>query len=302
MITTHILCKNNQETIKKTLDSILPLEGKIIIGNLGSTDDTLAICKEHGCRVISFKGDRSEIRNNLAKESTTEWQFYLEPGEELSGGHDLFYDLKGCAKRVYVVQDNMISKEARIWNKEKFINPVHEYLDGDTEPINIFISGYTVEDQLEGLLEWKKKSPQAAEVDYYLACQYLIRKEYDKFLRHADLFLFRDGRTSQPTILMHYYLAQVWLHVKKNSQEAIRHILYCLAEKPLMSEFWCFLGDSYYKAGVPRKSREFFEVSKKMGKSRPTDDAYPIELAKYGEYPDKMIELCNELDKLSQAR
>ncbi len=240
------------------------------------------------------------MRNKLTEESTTDWQFFLEPGEELTGGHDLFYDLNGLPKRTYVVHEDMIVKETRLWQKQKFTNPVYEYIPDESEPINVFISGCAGEDNLEALLAWKTKSPQAAEIDYYLACQYLLRKEYDKFFQAADLFLFRDGRPSQSTVMIRYYLAQAWLYVRKNSQEAVRNVIYCLAEKPLMSEFWCLLADCYYKAGVPEKSREFFEVSKKIGRDRQTDDPYPIEHAKYDEYPTRMIELCDELSRLSR--
>ena len=153
-------------------------------------------------------------------------------------------------KRVYVVLDGIITKELRICKKSecKFVNPVFENLqpDKESEQINVFISGIEQPNYLDELLTWKTQSPQSAEVDYYLSCQYLVLKDYKKFISHADYFLFKEGNPTFPTIMTRYYLAQIQLHVNRNVHEATRNIIYCLTYKPLMAEFWCVLGDCYY--------------------------------------------------------
>jgi Tfp pilus assembly protein PilF len=88
---------------------------------------------------------------------------------------------------------------------------------------------------------------------------------------------------------MRYYLAQV----SSNTEEATKNIIYCLAQKPLMAEFWCLLGDCYNKMGMKNHAKEFFKTAIEMGKSRQTDDLYPIELSKYNEYPNKLLSLLN---------
>lgn len=297
MITIHILIQNNLNQIETTLESLQSLDCEFIFGDLGSTDGTADICKKYG-KVISVQEPRHTARNKLLSISKTEWQFYIEPGETLSSGHDLFYFLEGLPKRVYVVADGVITKEVRIWKECQFVNPVFEYLQTDeAETINIFLAGAGQPNQLEKLLAWKKQSPQSADVDYYLACQYLVLKDYNRFSTYAESFLFKECNPTYPAIMTRYYLAQVQLHVKKHVHEATRNIVYCLAQKPLMAEFWCVVGDCFYRAGVPEKAIEFFRMAIEMGKSRPTDDPYPIEVAKYNEYPAKMIELCKAIVK-----
>jgi tetratricopeptide (TPR) repeat protein len=211
-------------------------------------------------------------------------------------------DIEGDRRMVCVLNGDTINKEIRLWRRgsAKFKNPVFESLQPDEgKPISILIAGTSSPDRLNELLAWKKDKPHHQEVDYYLACQYLMRKDYDLFRKHANQYLFRGSGYS--AIMTRYYLSQVHLHILKDSQGAIEHLMHCLAEKPLMAELWCTLGDCYYRSGVPHKAIEFFEIAVSMGKERSPDDPYPIELSKYAEYPLKMIELCKEIKKAQSS-
>lgn len=299
-LTIQILCENDQDTIEQTIQSVLPLEEPILIGNCDSTDGTLDICRKHKCKIITFKGERDEIRNHLVSQSKTDWQLYIDPGETLSTGHDLLTNHKGINKKVFVVYDNFLTKETRIWKKgtSKFVNPVYETLTGESELINVAIAGCEGKSKLKELLLWKSKYPHASEVDYYLACQYLILKDNDNFFKSAEYYLYKDGTPSINNIMIHYYLAQAVLHMRNDSHGALRHLVSCLAEMPLMAEFWCVIGDCFYRAGVPEKAIEFFKIAIEMGKGRNADDPYPVEFAKYLDYPNKMIDLCNEIKRV----
>lgn len=267
----------------------------------------LDLCKNLGCKVTAVKGDRSEAKNKLISLAETEWLFYLEPGEILSSGHEFISNLTdGPMRRIFVIQGDLISKEVRLWRKgdAKFVNPVYESLQPEegNEPINVFVAGTESPDRLEDLLKWKQGQPNHREVDYYLACQYLVRKEYDKFFKHAEYFLFRESDPTFSVLMTRYYLGLIYLHVKKDSHKALENLIVCLGEKPLHAEFWCAVGDCYYRAGVPDKAIAFFENAMAMGRERMTNDPYPIELPKYNEYPIKMIELCKEIKRVPSSR
>lgn len=294
-LTIQILVQNNQEQLETTLASLASFDdSQIIIGNMGGE---LSL----PYKTVNIQGPRDQVRNKLAKISKTDWQFYINPGEVFSAGE---LELTGKAKRVYVVTDDVITKEVRLWRKDhlQFINPVFENLQPDklAEPMNVFLAGTPTPNCLEALLDWKKQLPQASEIDYYLACQYLTLQDIQKFISYANHFLFKESNSTFPATMIKYYLAQVQLHHHKNSHEALRNIMCCLADKPLMAEFWCVLGDCYYRAGVPEKAIEFFKVAIQLGKERITNDPYPIELKKYGEYPLKMIELCKSILKITR--
>ena len=291
MITFQILYQGDKN-LEETIDSIG--DYPIVIGNLSSNQ----VHFPDNCKVINVTGRRDEIRNRLTALSETEWQFYLNPGETLSSSGNL--EISGKAKRVYVVYDKLlISKETRIWRKgQLFSNPLCEILLAEDEPINIFVAGCEGNDCLEGLLNWKKECPNLADVDYYLALQYLMRKEYELFLKHARYFVFKSNAMLS-VILINYYMAQVYLHVYKKPQDALSYISPCLVERPLMAEFWCLVGDCFYKSGILDRAKAFFQLAIRFGRERKTDDEYPMEVNKYEEYPRKMIELCQEVTRVS---
>lgn len=306
-ITIHFLVKNDEDKIESTIQSLLSLDAHFIIGNLGTTDTTLEICKSYfECPIVTFGvGSRSEMRNRLVELSNTDWQFFLEPGEVLSTGHDLLLGaLQGePLRRLYVIQGDMITKDIRLWKKgtARFENPVFENLQPDdhAQPLNTFIEGRESPNYLNELLGWKKISPHLAEIDYYLACQYLVLKDYDNFILAADSFLFKEMRPTYPVVMTRYYLGLVYTHIKRDSHEATRNLMFSISQRPLMAEFWCALGDCFYWSGATERAMEFYRNAQALGKHRATDDPYPIELSKYGEYPQKMMSLCKEIIKKS---
>ena len=121
MIKTQILVKNNEKTIKKTLESIKALDSKIVVANLKSTDDTIKICLDYGADVVEIDNikDYSKIRNSLC--SNEYLNFYIKPWEKLVQGHNFIKELNETTN-LYVFYNNLISKEIRIWKNEKFKN------------------------------------------------------------------------------------------------------------------------------------------------------------------------------------
>lgn len=299
-LTTHLLVLNNEKTILDTLESMSPLDTNIIIGDLGCTDQTLEICKKFSnviVKRIPWHGDYSEARNFIIENDKNEWQMYLEPGEKLTGAEVILDNLNGDNKKFYVVRDGSITKEVRLWKKHSchFTNPVYENLQpDDAKLINVFVKGLpNANYETSIFLKWKSASPKISEADYYLACHYLLNKDYNNFIKHANYYLFKETNNSMSSIMMQYYYASIYLHIKKDTHECLRKLVSCLAERPLMSEFWCLAGDAFYKVGMVEKAIELYRNAIELGKYRPTDDPYPIELPKYKEYPEKMIELCN---------
>jgi len=87
MLTTQILVENNEKTIKNTLDSLVKLKSKVIIGDMGSSDNTIKICKEFELEIVDVSKQKnySKIRNQLIKEGLN---FYINPWETLEQGED----------------------------------------------------------------------------------------------------------------------------------------------------------------------------------------------------------------------
>lgn len=292
MITVQILTKNNSKTILTCLESLKEIDCEILVGDLGSNDDTISIASNFAKVInLKFKNDYAEAKNELTSFSNTDWMFWLDPWESVNLGHDSI--VAGASGKVYMQIGNVLFKETRLWNrsKVKFINPVYERLDSSDEQLldDIFLLGGQGNRQVDEILKaWRAMSPTSLEVDYYEACDHLANNRYIDFIRIADRYLFRETRPVLSSILCRYYHAIIELHVNKEPGRAIQTILPALAHKPLMAEFWCLLGDCFCKLKQNFRAIQFYENAIILGSRRTADD-YPIEIAKYREYPELIL-------------
>ena len=299
MTTIQIIVKNNEKTIEKTLKSIIPLEAKVLIANLGCSDSTLDICKKFkNTEIIDFyDANRSKIRNKLSREIN----FYLEPWEYIVAGHEEILKTKEICS-VQFFNNDIITKETRIWTNEKFDNPIFETINKDHSNYNprIILSCKNEKDnRKENLIktaEWLKENPTISECYYYLACCHLALRDYKKFILYSDQYLVREKTVNTSYIMTKYYLSQVYQHNNK-IKEAAENALVCVSYYPFMAEFWCLLGDIYYKQKKFKKSKSLYENAIIIGKKRKITDKLPIEIKKYKEYPENMINNIKQILK-----
>ena len=296
MLTTSIIVKNNEKTIRETLKSIVSL-GNIIIGNDGSTDKAISICKEFPVKIYDLP---KKNKRNFLLEKGSDFNFYIEPWEVLTNGHQEIKELKTGSYQIKLFQNNLITKEIRFHNKHlKFTNPVFETLiDNNAILLNkslIYVkenkSDYV--EQLKEINEWKSKNLMLSDPYYYQACILLQMKKYDDFIPIASHYLFLE-KNGFASLMLKYYLSLVYFN-KNDLNNAFQHIVGCLATKPLMAEFWCVLGDIFYKTKDYKRALYLYDNAVILGSKRLMTDEFPIEIKKYKEYPKKMIESCEKL-------
>jgi hypothetical protein len=245
-LTIQILTKNNEKTIKNTLESILPLNSKIVVIDLGSKDQTCKIAEYYGCDIIkkSIPDDYSKLRNEIIEQSLTDWNFYIEPYEKLVYGKEINNIIDKNQSGIYfakVFRGETLTKDIRIWHKTynlKFKNPVYECLfDERMQDSNCIIYSKNtpnLEELLKQVKNWKKKHPISNEPYYYEACLLLSQGKYDEFIKLAEIYLFKDKEKVMPITMIRYYCAVVHCHIKKNADLAARYIVPCIAVNPLM--------------------------------------------------------------------
>ncbi len=294
LITTQILIENNKDTIESCLHS-LPENINIIFGDIGSTDGTLDVCKKYGS-IYDFSNNKGfdEIRNDLTNLSKTDWQFYINPWENILSGKDQIpwaTTQKESIFNIYNMHENNVVSEARMWKKgQKFTNPVYETLEIGKQ-LDCVISGFGSFNIRKRLLEWKRTRPQYSTIDYYLALMYLSEKNYDNFISSAEFYIFKNAEHSDSLLLINYYLSMVNLFIKRDTEKSFKHIFYCLVKNPSMAEFWCLLGDIFFAKNQHKRAMAFYDNAIVFGKKRKSD-GLPVELNKYKEYPEKMISKC----------
>lgn len=305
-LTVQMIIKNNEETIEYTLESLLPLKARILIGDLGCKDKTVNKCMSYNAEILrlSLNDDLSQARNILMNHSDSKWNFYIEPWETFLNGQDAILQAifgPQIAYNMNIIQGDVVTKQIRLWHKNtnlKFKNPVFESLIGDAKDLPAYIAvgpNNNSNLQLQLVEKWRDRCPLATEPIYYTACSHLKEKNWDSFLNWSSMYLHQEKSDVMSVYMTHYYCSMVNCYIKKDYQSAIQSLLPCLAKKPTIAEFWCLLGDAYYAIKDYDKAKIFYENAIILGSKRLKDDGWPLEISKYKEYPEKMIEGCKKI-------
>ena len=293
----------------------MELTDNIIIGDIGSKDGTIEICKKYKAKIVTvpFRGDLSESKNYMLKLSSS-WVMFMEPGEAIVSKSNNFLDTfkdELTSYKIKIIREDLITKEIRIWHKSndvKFKNPVFEtpVSNSNVENLNLFLASTKEQfnsENIKILQEWHKKKPVSPEPLYYISCMNLFKKEWRNFINSAETYLYANKALDAPCIMTRYYLSMVKTYIKNHIdyEGAVKNLVQCIAEKPTMAEFWCLLGDLYYNIGDYTKSKSMYENAIVLGSKRIESDEMPIEISKYKSYPLKMIKACEEIKEKTKV-
>lgn len=144
MSKTIALCmivKNEEQFLRRCLDSVKNKVNQIIIVDTGSTDNTLSIAKEYTNDVYSFKwiDDFSAARNESIKYATTDYILVMDADEYLEDDSNLQDDISTEKDWYFLKIHNILSQGRKIThiavrlfanNKGLFFqNRLHEHLN-----------------------------------------------------------------------------------------------------------------------------------------------------------------------------
>ncbi len=78
-----MIVKDEEDCLAECLESVRAIADEIIIGDTGSTDRSLAICRQFGARVLEvpWNDDFSRARNTVLAAATTDWLLHLDADE-----------------------------------------------------------------------------------------------------------------------------------------------------------------------------------------------------------------------------
>lgn len=291
-----MLVRNDARTIKLALDSVKQHE--IVVGDLGSTDGSPDICRSYGAKVFPMEDARRDVaRSKLPK---GEWNLWLEPWEVVASGHEQL-GRKDGKHFVSVMTQKILTKEIRAWTGDvSFENPIYETISGDTDselPVVLYsLGGIDQTYAVTNVTRWMNDQPINPRPHYYSACLALSGGRHEDFLRLAEHYLSMDRTSSMSAVMTRYYYAYVSLAHKRNAKAALQNLNLCLCAKPLMAEFWCLQADVFYH--LFRRydvAKEFYENAVVLGARRLRSDKWPMDIAKYSSYPNKMIGSCDKI-------
>lgn len=297
---TVILLNKGSSGLNDALNSISELHPQQII--LGTFSAIKPEFKEVLIIDMKNRTDYSVALNELQNMAKNDWILYLKDTERILDFNEYMPNLILKPQEIYgfqILQDDVIIKEARFWNKAvnkiSFKNPVFERPNADpTQILEVILYQQKTTDPqvLKNMELWKRTAPLSIDVHYYKAFIELANKNFTEFKRNISQYFFNVKRADIPSVMARYYLALIQGVVENNTHEAIKNVVACLAENPLMAEFWCLLGDIFTKLGKFNHAIEFYENATILGCRRQYKDLWPMQISKYNEYPKEMIEKC----------
>ncbi len=85
-LTVLIPCKDEEKNLRACIESVLPVADEVLLADSGSTDKTMEIARELGCRIIEreyrYSGD---FKNWAIPQSTHSWVLIMDADERLTG-------------------------------------------------------------------------------------------------------------------------------------------------------------------------------------------------------------------------
>ncbi|WP_347880764.1 glycosyltransferase [Paenibacillus sp. F411] len=225
VISLCMIVRNEADCIGRCLSSVSPYVDEMIIVDTGSTDDTPAICKEYGAKVLDYTWNEhfAEARNFGLHQARGQWILWLDADEELGEGGELLkqlateaeYDLFSFELNNYYgteVDDHRIIQisHPRMFRNGlgfQFRNKIHEALNVE----EVFGSG-------SQMLERMGNAPVTLWHYGYLESQVQVK---DKAKR--NLQLLQQALSDNPEDpWLHYHMASECYRLKKLN-ESFQH-------------------------------------------------------------------------------
>ena len=203
MITLCMIVKDEENTLKNCLTSVMPFVDEIIVVDTGSTDSTKHIALEFTEKVYDYEwcNDFSAARNFCISKATNDWVLFLDADEfvtefSLENISTVISDknndqIVGRIKEISMLEDIEGGKEctekiSRLFNRNYFQyeGTIHEQIVSkdcttyNTMPVDITVyhSGYTIEvlnktNKLKRNMEMLTKAIEDDPYDQYLYFQ-----------------------------------------------------------------------------------------------------------------------------------
>lgn len=302
MLPITVITTNRSNKIDATIESALSIEPKqILIGSYVPFETT-----NRKIDVVKLQGDdQGKELNELMKSAKNDWILYLREEDVILSVNDDFDFSENEIYACLILQNDVIIKEARIWNKKNkvsFKNPVCEKLSLDaTKVLDIIIYENKKALDAKKIDLWKRSNPLAIDPYYYKAFIALSERKFKEFKSMITHYLFNAKKMDISHIMSRYYLAFVQGMIEDAADDAIKNLVLCLSENLLMAEFWCLLGDIFTKLNKFSEAIDFYQNAIILGSRRLKLDLWPMQISKYHEYPTEMISQCNKVLKNSRS-
>ncbi|NRD79494.1 glycosyltransferase [Bacillus sp. BRMEA1] len=269
----HMVVKDEEEHLRRCLESVKSIVDEIIIVDTGSNDRTVDIAKSYGATVIetTWENDFSYVRNLSLKRSNTIWNIFLDADEIITG------DLEKIRQSI------VDSDKEAFWVVIESLTGSLPYEKLIHSSIRIFRSrpqyyfkGPIHEDILPSILEHdvSKESIGAIEVAKIIHYGYLPEIQQQKQKAQRNLNILQSALRDNPNQPYYKYHLGLTYEQMGNNQEAVSFIQRALNEVDTNTSF------------RPTMVKDLAKILIKIGKYDTVISFLKTELQNYPNYPD----------------
>jgi glycosyltransferase involved in cell wall biosynthesis len=138
LLTAALIVRDESAVLADCLRSIRDVVDEIVVVDTGSVDDTMAIARAEGARVVeqAWTDDFSAARNRALDEAEGQWILYIDADERLAPVdrttvETMLRDAEEVAFRILFrpIVDSTLYREFRVWRSDpriRFENIIHE--------------------------------------------------------------------------------------------------------------------------------------------------------------------------------
>ena len=225
-ISLCMIVKNEENNLKRCLNSVKDLVDEIIILDTGSTDNTVAIASEYTSKIFYYDwcNDFSNARNNSLKYATKDFIFIMDADDELDpNDRDKFFNLKNNlddSETIYYFQTishlsqafnsyinsstNLMPRLFKNNTKYYYKNALHEQLKSDVP------------------LDELRKAILDIHIFHY---GYLEDSSIDKIKFNRNISILEKQLLDEPNEPFHYFnLGNEYCSIR-NFEEALKYFL-----------------------------------------------------------------------------
>ena len=337
-ISSVYIIKNEEKNIEKSIQSIKNICDEIIIVDTGSTDNSIQICKDLGCKVYNYKweNDFSKARNYAISLCSNEIIIFLDADEFFTKPLDQedknkieeYFKNDIDVVGIYETdiekstgEEHHTSYVYKIIKKNlKYKGTIHEYVFNEnrelkahlTNEIQLLHTGYSADvsrSKVERNLEIVELIENKSTMDYfYLGRENLSLGNYEEADKNLDLFFSMENcdkviKSNNIAYLAYIYKLNIMekLTKKYSEEDILQHLLKAKSKISHIPEIYFCLGIYYFGKDF-KKSLEYFNECIK--KNEEFDGKY-FELNNFLGYQDKIYyykaKILLYMDKRNEA-
>jgi len=319
-ISLCMIVKNEEDVIERCLESVKDIADEIIVVDTGSTDNTKEIVETFTEKIFDFNwiDDFSAARNysfSLAKMDFILWldadDIILQEDRkkllQLKGSLNNQVDIVMMKYNVGFDEDGNVTlsyfreRLSKRTNNNKWIEPVHEYLEisGNIINSNICITHKKEHEAVKGrnLSIYEKLISKGEEltvrgINYY-ARELYYNEKYDRAIEYFNLFLDSEKGWVEDNISACFNLSKCYGYIN-NKKKMIKTLLRSFEYDTPRAEICCEIGRYYLDKNFYEKAIFWYKLASEL--EEPKESWGFISHDYWGYIPN--IQLCVCYDKL----